>query len=112
MPSIGGSYWLLTALNIQLYMLMYVMMFIAALYLRYKFKDQPRPFAIPGGKIGMWLVCLLGLLGCAITLAVGFFPPRGINVGSVFSYEVIFVSGILATILPTAFFYYYKRCVS
>ena len=28
MPSISGSYWLLTALNIQLYMIMYVMMFI------------------------------------------------------------------------------------
>ncbi|MCC2667013.1 MAG: gadC [Gammaproteobacteria bacterium] len=109
MPSIGGSYWLLTALNIQLYMLMYVMMFISSLYLRYKFKDQPRAFAIPGGKIGMWFVCLLGLLGCAITLTVGFFPPAGINVGSVFSYEVIFISGIIVTILPTAFFYYYKQ---
>jgi amino acid transporter len=108
MPSIGGSYWLLTALNIQLYMIMYVMMFIAALYLRYKFADRPRPFAIPGGKIGMWVVCILGLIGCAITLIVGFFPPAGIMVGSLMSYEITFVSGIIVMIIPTVFFYKYK----
>jgi amino acid transporter len=108
MPSIGGSYWLLTALNIQLYMIMYVMMFIAALYLRYKYANQVRPFAIPGGKIGIWITCLLGLMGCAITLIVGFFPPAGIDVGSIFRYEATFIGGIFATVLPTLLFYYYK----
>lgn len=109
MPSIGGSYWLLTALNIQLYMVMYVMMFIAALYLRYKYADTPRPFAIPGGKMGIWLVCFLGLIGCVITLIVGFVPPAGLNVGSIISYETIFISGIIVTVLPTLFFYIYQK---
>ncbi len=109
MPSIGGSYWLLTALNIQVYMIMYVLMFLAVVRLRYKFPDQPRSFNIPGGKIGSWLVCLLGLLGCAITLIVGFFTPAGINVGTSASYEIIFVSGMAVMILPTLFFYGYQR---
>jgi amino acid transporter len=110
-PSISGSYWLLTALNIQLYMIMYVMMFIAALYLRYKYADIHRPFSIPAGKIGMWLVCILGLIGCAITLIVGFIPPAELNVGSIWSYELIFISGIIVTILPTVFFYFYQKKV-
>lgn len=109
MPSIGGSYWLLTALNIQLYMIMYVMMFVAALYLRYKFAHRPRPFAIPGGKVGIGVVCMLGLIGCAITLVVGFFPPTGIAVGSVFSYEFLFIAGIIVMIAPTLFFYLYRK---
>ncbi len=109
MPSIGGSYWLLTALNIQLYMVMYVMMFIAAIYLRYKYAHVPRPFAIPGGKVGVALVCLLGLIGCAITLIVGFVPPEGLNVGSIVSYESVFISGILVTVLPTLFFFMYQK---
>lgn len=108
MPSVSGSYWLLTALNIQVYMIMYVMMFIAAIYLRYKYADRPRPFAIPGGKAGVWFVSVLGLIGSAITLAVGFLPPQGINVGNTFHYEVIFCSGILAMILPTIFFFAYR----
>ncbi|MCD6038869.1 MAG: gadC [Gammaproteobacteria bacterium] len=109
MPSIGGSYWLLTALNIQLYMIMYVMLFIAALYLRYKFPNRPRPFSIPAGKIGMWIVCILGLMGCAITLIVGFFPPSGVEVGSLLSYETTFISGIVVMILPTLLFYLYRE---
>ncbi len=109
MPSIGSSYWLLTALNIQLYMIMYVMMFIAALYLRYRYADQPRSFTIPAGKIGIWSVCILGLIGCAITLMVGFIPPAGIYAGSFISYEITFISGIIAMILPTVFFYVYRR---
>lgn len=108
MPSIGGSYWLLTALNIQLYMIMYVMMFIAAIYLRYKHAHVPRPFSIPGGKYGIIIACLLGLLGCATTLIVGFVPPAGLNVGSVFSYELIFIAGMFVTIMPTVFFYIYQ----
>lgn len=109
MPSVSGSYWLLTALNIQVYMIMYVMMFAAAIYLRYKYADRPRPFAIPGGKLGVWFVCLLGLMGSFITIAVGFFPPQGINVGSTFHYEIIFCSGIVAMILPTVFFFAYRK---
>jgi len=108
MPSINASYWLLTALSTQLYMLMYVLMFIAAFYLRYKHVEQPRPFKIPGGNLGMFLTCALGLIGCAITLTVGFFPPEGINVGSTLHYEIIFGMGMVVMILPVLFFYYYK----
>lgn len=109
MPSVNGSYWLLTALSTQLYMLMYVVMFFAALYLKYKHGAQPRPFAVPGKKLGMWIVSLLGLIGCTITLIVGFFPPEGINVGSTLKYEIMFSSGIIMMILPVFGFFLYKK---
>ena len=41
-PSVNGSYWLLTALAAQLYMMMYVVMLLAAIKLRYKHPTQPR----------------------------------------------------------------------
>lgn len=112
MPTVNGSYWLLTALSTQLYMLMYVIMFFAALYLRYKYPDQPRPFAIPGKKIGMIIVCLLGLIGCSITLLVGFFPPDGINVGIGMPYGLLFACGMLAMIMPIIGFYFYRSTVA
>lgn len=108
MPSINGSYWLLTALSTQVYMLMYVLMFAAAIKLRYKYPDQPQPFKIPGGKIGIWLVSLLGLIGCAATLIVGFFPPAGIDVGTRLHYCVTFSSGLFLMIAPSLIFYAYK----
>jgi glutamate:GABA antiporter len=109
MPSVGGSYWLLTALSTQLYILMYVMMFLVGLYSRYKFPHEIRSFTIPGGKFGIWLVTCLGLFGCLITLIVGFFPPDGVNVGSVLHYETIFCLGMLGMILPAFIFYMYKN---
>jgi len=108
MPSVNGSYWLLTDLSTQLYMLMYVLMFIAALRLKHKFPAQNRPFQIPGGKLGMWVVSLLGLVGCIITLVIGFFPPDNIAVGGFWHYELIFSLGIIVMILPVGLFYAYR----
>jgi amino acid transporter len=105
MPSVNGSYWLLSDLSTQLYMLMYVLFFIAAICLRYKFPLQDRPFIIPGGNAGMWLVSIAGLIGCTITLIVGFFPPSSINVGGTLHYETIFSIGIVAMILPVLFIF-------
>jgi glutamate:GABA antiporter len=108
MPSVNGSYWLLTALSTQLYMLMYVLMFAAAIFLKYKSKSPPDAFTIPFGKTGMWTACLLGLIGCTITIIVGFIPPSGMNVGGFMHYEILFCSGLIAMILPVVFFYLYQ----
>lgn len=109
MPSVNGSYWLLTALSTQLYMLMYVIMFVAGVYLRFKYPEKARPFKIPGGNMGICLVGLLGLIGCMITLTVGFIPPSGIDVGNVLRYELIFCSGIFAMTFPVLLFYLYRN---
>lgn len=109
MPSVNGSYWLLTDLSTQLYMVMYVLMFLAAIAIFYKYVDHPKTFTIPGGKIGYWITCLFGIVGCTITIVVGFFPPSGINVGGPIHYEMMFVSGILLMLIPVLFFYGYRR---
>lgn len=111
MPSVNGSYWLLTALSTQLYILMYVIMFFAAIVLKKKMKKQSQAFSIPGGKIGMWCVSGLGLAGCMMTLLVGFIPPQGIDVGGVLHYEVIFVGGLIMMMMPVIFFYWYQNKV-
>lgn len=109
MPSVNGSYWLLTDLSTQLYMIMYLFMFSGAIYLRYKFKNIDRPFKIPGGNFGMWVVGILGILGAVLTLVVGFIPPESINVGGFSHYEIIFSSGMIALLLPVIIFYVYRR---
>jgi glutamate:GABA antiporter len=100
MPSVNGSYWLLTALAAQLYMLMYLMMFLAAIKLRLKAPNQPRPFCIPGGMPGMLLVSGLGLLGVMTTLVVSFMPPEGIDVGGIAHYEATLIIGLVTMSVP------------
>ncbi len=108
MPSVNGSYWLLSTLSTQLYMLMYVMMFISAIFLRNKSHYLNQGFSIPGKKVGLWTVCALGLVGCAVTLFVGFIPPSNINIGSKLNYIIIFCAGMAGLILPVFGFYIYK----
>lgn len=100
MPSVNGSYWLLTALAAQLYMLMYFLMFLTVIVLRFKQPNHHREFRIPGGNPGLWIVSGMGLLGVSATLIVSFLPPAGINVGSIFYYEVLLVSGLVLMCLP------------
>jgi amino acid transporter len=100
MPSVNGSYWLLTALAAQLYMLMYLMMFFAAIKLRQKAPDHLRGFRIPGGLMGMYIVAGIGIVGVTTTLIVSFMPPEDINVGSVTSYELTLIFGLLLMCSP------------
>lgn len=100
MPSVNGSYWLLTALAAQLYMLMYLLMFISAIKLRLKAPDHYRAFRIPGGLLGMLIVAGTGIAGVITTLFVSFIPPEGINIGSVARYESTLVIGLLIMCSP------------
>ncbi len=99
MPSVNGSYWLLTDLSTEVYMLMYVLMFISAIIIK-RATTQEKNRVIPG-KYGMiWLISLLGLAGCIGTIIVGFIPPDSINVGGHHHYHVIFTSGLIAMLVP------------
>lgn len=100
MPSVNGSYWFLTALAAQLYMLMYLLMFLAAIKLRIKAPLHPRGFRIPGGLLGMCLVAGVGMIGVLTTLVVSFLPPDGINVGRVGRYELSLILGLLTMCSP------------
>jgi len=109
MPSVNGSYWLLTALAAQLYMLMYLLMFLAAIKLRFKAPNHHRAFKIPGGILGMLMVAGIGMVGVLTTLVVSFMPPQGINVGSVFHYELMLVSGLVIMLLPPFVNHWFKN---
>lgn len=109
LPSINAIYWLLTALSTELYLLMYLLLFVAAFRIKSKFKHLPRPFKIPGGNFGFYAVCLLGLTGCVLSLVVGFIPPaESINTGDTGHYRLLFAFGILLMVSP-AFFFYLRR---
>ncbi len=100
MPSVNSSYWVLTALTTQLYMLMYFMMFIAAIKLRYSKPDVRRSYRIPGGNFGMWVVAGIGALASLGAIVIGFLPPEGFNYGSLLNYELILGIGFVFLSIP------------
>lgn len=100
MPTVNASYWLLTAMAAQLYMLMYFIMLLAAIRLRKKFPNHHGPFRIPGGLRGVCLVSGIGMIGVITTLIVSFIPPAEIQVGSVFRYEFTLIAGLVLMCLP------------
>jgi len=112
-PSVNAFYWFLTALSTELYMIMYILMFCAAIYLHYKYVERPSKFKIPGGSWGMWITSLMGLTGSLITIiVVSFFSPDNIEIGSPIRYLVMIWIGNFITIAPLFFSYLYKKRVS
>lgn len=107
--SVNGFYWFLTALSTELYMIMYVLLFSAAIKLHYLHKDRAGSFKVPGGSLGIWLTTLFGLLGCLTTIVVTFFPPGAIDVGSPLRYFLMICLGNVVTITPLLFCFSYEK---
>lgn len=100
MPSVNGSYWFLTALAAQLYMLMYLLMFAAGIKLRLSAPNHHRPFRIPGGVFGFWLISIMGISGASLTFFVSFMPPDHIDVGNTLYYEGMLLFGLVLMSAP------------
>jgi amino acid transporter len=75
LPSVNQAYWIMSAMTVELLCIMYVLIFAALIKLRYSKPDQPRPFRIPGGMAGIWIVGGLGGIGVIFAFIVGLIPP-------------------------------------
>jgi glutamate:GABA antiporter len=110
MPNVSSSYWILTDLTAQLYLLMYLFMFASAIKLRYSQPDVKRAYRVPGGNyLGMWLIAGLGFIGSLFAICIGFIPPTQLKTGSIFIYEAILVIGILSMVILPLTIYYFKK---
>lgn len=102
MPSVQSFYQILSQLTVLLYLIMYLLMFAAAIYLRYSMKKCERPFRI--GKSGntlMWVVAGMGFLGSLLAFVLSFIPPAQIAIGSnAVWYTVLTIGCIVVVIAP------------
>lgn len=105
MPTVNSSYWVLSNLTAQLALLFYILLFAAAIRLRYKHAHVERAFHIPGGKPGIWLVCGTGILTCIAAIILGFLPPTHIATGGIIKYETILILGVIVCCLLPFFIY-------
>ncbi len=102
MPSVQSFYQILSQLTVLLYLIMYLMMFAAAIYLRYSMKDTPRPFRLGSkGNCLMWIVSGVGFLGSLLAFVLSFIPPAQISVGSnAVWYSVLVIGCVVVVVAP------------
>lgn len=108
MPTINESYLFLNELAVQLYMLMYILMFAAAVKLRFRptvaLAEQASVldvgFRIPGGNWGICCVAALGSVACLVTILIGFLPPPHIIAKIAWHYQLMLAVGLVLLCLP------------
>jgi amino acid transporter len=91
-PSVSHAYWIFAALSTQVYLVMYVLMFIAAVRLRRLQPDRLRGYRTPA----LGLLCLLGTVSSVAALVIGFIPPSQFGHSNRVEYAVLILAGILA----------------
>ena len=93
LPSVQAAYQILGQLTVTLYLIMYLLMFSAAIYLRLSQPNTPRPYKVPGGKFGIWIIGGGGLIGSLLAFVLSFIPPSQISVGSPTVYISFLIGG-------------------
>lgn len=91
---VSGAFFLTSTVTISLYIVMYMLMYAAAIRLRYTQPKLARAFTIPGGKPGMWIVAGLGFVAVAFSLLVSFFPPTQLPIGNPVLYVSLVAAGL------------------
>ncbi len=109
MPDISAAYWSLSALSAQMYLVMYLFMFISAIRLRYTHPHVPRVYKIPHPHKGMWFVASLGLIATLFGIFIGFIPPELVGASNLLLYESFLTGGLLIMMAIPLVIYHFRK---
>ncbi|KLN34676.1 APC family permease [Cellulosimicrobium cellulans] len=104
-PSVSSAYWIFSVITTQVYLIMYLLMFVAAIRLRRQQPDHARGYRAP--MLGA--LCGVGFVASLAALLVGFIPPSQFGSGSPGSYLVIVAGGALGLGLLVPYLFYRLR---
>jgi len=90
-PSVTHAYWIFTAMATQVYLIMYVLMFVAAMRLRRGQPGHNRGYRAPA----LGLLCTLGIASSVAALAIGFIPPSQFGHLNPVTYVLLILTGVL-----------------
>jgi glutamate:GABA antiporter len=96
-PNVSHAYWIFAAMATQVYLVMYVLMFVAAVRLRRSQPEHPRGYRAP--LLG--LLCAVGATSSIAALVIGFIPPSQFGNQHLVTYVLLILAGVLVIgILP------------
>jgi amino acid transporter len=91
LPSVNQAYWILSAMTVELLCIVYLLVFASLIKLRYTKPDAQRPFKIPGGMAGVWIIGGMGAFGVIFAFIVGLMPTGVYSAAQ----TVFYVAGVL-----------------
>ncbi|MFD4658727.1 APC family permease [Kitasatospora sp. NPDC058444] len=100
-PDVSSVYWIFSVITTQVYLIVYLLMFVAAIRLRRKQPDHPRGYRAPL----LTTLCVTGFIASALAMAIGFVPSSQFGGSSAWSYVAIVAGGLLllGLVIPVAF---------
>jgi glutamate:GABA antiporter len=104
-PSVSSAYWIFSVITTQVYLIMYLLMFVAAVRLRRSHADHPRGYRAPLLKT----LCGVGFVASLAALLVGFIPPSQFGDGNKGVYILIVAGGALGLGLLVPYLFYRSR---
>lgn len=110
MPSVQSFYQILSQLTILLYLIMYLLMFSAAIILRYKLKNEERPFRIgKNSNFLIWLVAGVGFLSSFTAFVLSFIKPSEMTNISLSTWLTVLIVGALVVVITPFIIYKYRK---
>jgi glutamate:GABA antiporter len=105
-PDVSSAYWILSVMTTQVYLVVYLLMFVAAVRLRRNQPDHPRGYRAPI----LTTMCVTGFLASIAAFAIGFIPPSQFASGNAAVYALVIVAGIVIIgLLPPLLFYRFRK---
>ena len=104
-PDVSSVYWIFSVITTQVYLIVYLLMFVAAVRLRRSQPDHPRGYRAPM-LVGL---CGVGFAASLAALLIGFVPPSQFGGASPALYLVIVAAGALGLGLLVPFLFYRTR---
>ncbi len=109
LPNVNISYWILSALAAQMYLVMYILLFITGIVLRIRKPHVPRVYRVPFKNGGMWVASIIGTAACLFAITVSFIPPLTFKIKSILQYESILIAGfVISVAIPLVIFAFKK----
>lgn len=109
MPQVSSAFWMLTALSAQSYLIMYILMFIAAIKLRYSKPHVPRAYRVPFKSKGIWLFSCMGILSSCFAILLCFVPPSHLKVGNTTVYGLLLAGGLIVMCAIPLFIHMHRK---
>ena len=109
MPSVQSFYQILSQLTILLYLVAYMLMFVAAIVLRYKMKNLDRPFKIGKSNGLMWIVAGVGFLASLMAFTLSFIKPAMMTDISTSVWLIVLITGCLIFVVAPFVIYALKK---
>jgi amino acid transporter len=104
-PNVSSAYWIFSVITTQVYLIMYLLMFVAAVRLRRNQPDHPRGYRAPM----LVALCGIGFAASLAALLIGFIPPSQFGSGNVGGYLAFVAGGALGLGLLVPYLFYRFR---